>query len=86
MKCGHSLLYRKEAVALLKELGDRELVQPLMVIIQQRPPNRFQLKIRGSFNQLAIEIFLKNRGFSYEAKEDYLIIYRQYTVTMESQY
>jgi hypothetical protein len=74
--CGHSLLSRKEAVALLKELSDQELVQPLMVIIQQREPYGFQLKIKASFFQPEIEVFLKKRGFSYEAKEDYLIIYR----------
>jgi hypothetical protein len=76
MDCGHRLLYRKEAVALLKELGDKELVQPLMVIIQQRPPDRYQLKIKCDFYQPEIEEFLKKRGFSYETKEDYLIIYR----------
>ena len=32
-------VYRKEAVALLKELGDNQIVQPHMVIIQQRIPD-----------------------------------------------
>ncbi len=68
---------REEAVAILKELADKELVQPLMVIIQQRTPHNCQLKIRGNYDQSQIELFLKNRGFSYEANEDSLIIFKQ---------
>jgi len=66
---------RKEAIALLKELGNRDLVQPFLVIIEKRTRNEFQLKIKGSFNKTQIFSFLKSKGFSCEEKEDYLIIY-----------
>jgi len=69
-------LLRKEAVALLKELGNRDLVQPFFVIIEKRTRDKFQLKIKGSFNKTQIFSFLKSRGFSCEEKEDYLIIYK----------
>ena len=65
-----------EAVALLKELGDRELVQPFMVDIEHRTPDNHQLRIRGNYNRQDIEVFLKNRGFSYEENKDYLIIFK----------
>ena len=67
-------LDRKEAVAFLKELGDRELVQSIMVIIQQRPLDKCQLEIKGEYDPKQIEIFLKGRGFSYEENKDYLIV------------
>lgn len=69
-------MQRKEAVALLKELADKELIQPFMVVIQQRTPDNCQLKIKGNYEQSQIEIFLKNRGFSYEANKDNLIIFK----------
>lgn len=73
---GNVHLERKEAVALLKELGDERLLQPFMVIIQQRPPNGCQLQIKGLYDQKEIESFLKNRGFSYEEHLDYLLIFK----------
>jgi len=69
-------LLRQEAVALLKELGNRDLVQPFFVIIEKRTRDKFQLKIKGSFDKTQIFSFLKSRGFSCEDKEDYLIIYK----------
>ena len=67
---------RKEAVVLLKELGAEHLVQPLMVLVEQRNPNSCQLKIKGDYDRELIEEFLKNRGFSYEENKDYLIIFK----------
>lgn len=72
---GNPHLFRKEAVALLKELGERELVQPFMVIIEPRPNDKCQLKIKGNYDQQQIELFLKGKGFGYEASKDYLIIF-----------
>jgi len=39
---------RAEAVALLKELGEAELIQPSFVILEIRSPDIYQLRIRGS--------------------------------------
>lgn len=65
---------RPEAIALVKELGVEELIQPTLVIIQQRCPDRFQLKIKGNYNLKQIEVLLKNRKFLCEENENYLII------------
>ena len=65
---------RPEAVALVKELGVGELIQPTFVVIQQRCPDRFELKIKGSYDRKQIEILLKDRKFLYEENKDCLII------------
>jgi hypothetical protein len=70
-------LERKEAVALLKELGNQLFVSPRMVLIECRKVDGCQLKIRGEYSYEEIELFLKNRGYSYEINEDYLTISRQ---------
>lgn len=65
---------RKEAVALLKDLGDKFLVEPLMVVVEQKEANGFQLRIKGIDNRIEIEAFLKNKGFQFEDHTDYLLI------------
>jgi hypothetical protein len=69
-------LERREAVALLKELATEQLVQPRMVLVEPRKPNGNQLKIKGDYGHLLIEEFLRNRGFSLEANENFLIIFK----------
>jgi hypothetical protein len=64
---------RAEAVALLKELGSEQLIQPSFVLIEQRFPDIYQLKIKGNYNLQEIGIFLKTR-FLVEENENYLII------------
>ena len=67
---------REEAVALLKELGSVSLIQPSLVLIEKRKPDRYQLQIRGDYNRQLIGIFLKKRNFSVEMSNDYLIIFK----------
>jgi len=69
-------LDRKEAVALIKELGDRKLIQPTFVVIENRTPKKHQLKIKGDYDCQGIEVFLKNRGFTYTVNKDYLVIFK----------
>jgi hypothetical protein len=69
-------LERKEAVALLKELGDKEHFEPLVVLVEQRKTNSYQLKIKGDYDLQLVSEFLKNRGFSYEENENYLLIFK----------
>jgi len=64
---------RAEAVALLKELSSEQLIQPSLVLIEQRSSNIYQLKIKGNYNLQEIELVLKNR-FSAEEYENYLVI------------
>ncbi|MGA2681227.1 MAG: hypothetical protein ABSF44_05435 [Candidatus Bathyarchaeia archaeon] len=67
---------RKEAVALLKELGTEHLIQPTFVLIKQRTPDSHQLQIKGDYDREEIELLLKNRKFSLEENKDYLIIFK----------
>ena len=67
---------REEAAALLKELGTEHLVQPSLVLIEKRKPDRYQLQIRGDYNRQLIGIFLKKRHFSFEMSNDYLIVFK----------
>jgi hypothetical protein len=70
-------LQRKEAVALIKELDNNQLlVSPNMVIIENQKAGHYQIKIKGEYNYKEIEIFLKNREYSYKISNDYLIIYK----------
>jgi len=71
-----NLFDRKEAVALLRELGIEHLIQPSFVILKQRAPNSYQLEIKGEYDHEEIEVFLKKRNLSYEEKKDYLIIFK----------
>jgi hypothetical protein len=69
-------MQRKEAVALFTELVAKGYVQPDLVSIELIKPNKFQLKIRGDYNSKEFELFLKNKGFSYEENKGYLIIFK----------
>jgi hypothetical protein len=67
---------REEALALLKELGSVSLIQPSLVLIEQRKSDSYQLQIRGDYNRQLIGIFLKKRHFSLEMSNDYLIVFK----------
>ena len=71
---GNVHLDRKEAVALVKELGDRELIRPIFVMIDRAEPDRFNVKMKGDCDWKEIELFLKGRGYTFQQKSDYLII------------
>jgi hypothetical protein len=64
---------RAEAVALLKELSTEQLIQPSIVLIEQRCPDSYQLRIKGDYNLQEIGILLKNR-FSIEESKNCLTI------------
>jgi hypothetical protein len=66
-------LDRKEAIALLFELGTNQLVSPDLVILEQRKLDSYQLKIKGYYNIQDVGQFLKDK-FSFEVVKEYLII------------
>ena len=66
---------REDAVALLKELGTRQLIQPSLVLIEKRNNDSYQLKIKGNYYLESVEAFLSSRGFSYEENKEYLVIF-----------
>ncbi len=64
---------REEAVALLKELGSERLIQPSLVLLEQKCPDSYELKIKGDYNLQEIRVFLNNRFLTEEFK-NYLVI------------
>ena len=66
---------RKEAIALLCELGVNQLVSPVLVILEQGKLDRYQLKIKGNYNFREIGLFLKDRFFLKETN-NYLVIFK----------
>ena len=67
------IIKRAEAVALLKELCSERLIQPSLVLIDQRFPDIYQLRIKGDYDLQEIGIYL-NKRFLVEECENYLII------------
>lgn len=67
---------RKEAVALFSGLVAKGYIQPNLVLIEQRKPDKYQLKIKGNFDRSQIELFLNNTMFSIEENKNYLIIFK----------
>ena len=62
-----NILKRKEAVALLKELSAKQIIQPTFVLLEQRKPDSFELQIKGNFDFQGINQFVNNR---FTVKED----------------
>ena len=65
---------RREALTLLSELGTNQLICPNFVTLEQRKPNNYQIKIRGTYDFHEIRKFLENR-FSIEEIRNFLVIY-----------
>ncbi len=71
-------MQRYEAVALLKELDAEHLINPSLVLIEQRMPDRYELQIKGFYDLGLVTKFAKQ--FDLAVKEDitkgYLVIFR----------
>ena len=67
---------RKEAIALLSELGANQFVNPNLVLLEKREPDRYRLQIRGDYNRQSIVAFLRKRHLSFETSNDYLIVFK----------
>jgi hypothetical protein len=59
-------LNRKEAVSLFSELVANGLVTPSFVVIEQRKPDKHQLKIKGDYNFLLISAFVQSKKLMVE--------------------
>ncbi|MGD0644795.1 MAG: hypothetical protein ABSA75_07810 [Candidatus Bathyarchaeia archaeon] len=66
---------RTEAICLLKELVAEQLIQPSLVLIEQKSPDGYQLQIKGDYDFQQIEMFVKDR-FSLEESKGYLILFK----------
>ena len=67
---------QKRGAVILSELGANQLVNPNLVLIEQRSPDKNQLQIRGDFDHRRIELFLKKKHLLFEMKNDYLTIFK----------
>ncbi len=68
---------RNEAVALLKELGAENLLQPTVALIEQRKPDKYQLCVKGDYDRYQIESFLKKYTLEFEENaKGYLCIFK----------
>ena len=66
---------RKEAIALLVELGSSQLVNPDFVVLEETNPDAYQLKIKGNYNLQEIGSFLQDRFLLRESK-DFIVIFK----------
>ena len=75
---GGTLLDRLQAIAILKELVDYNLVEPSYLSTVQVKPNSFQIQIKCDYNMEEIEAFAKKHGLTItEDKErKYLVIFK----------
>lgn len=71
-------LDRLQAMAMLKELVAKNLVDPSYVHISERSPNHYQIQIKCDYDKQGIEAHAKKHGLTItEDKErKYLVIYK----------
>jgi RIO-like serine/threonine protein kinase len=65
---------QEEATVLLNELGANKLVNPKLVLIENKEPNGYQLQIRGDYDRYAIALFIRKRKLSCKMENNYLTI------------
>ena len=67
---------RKEAITLLSELSANQFLNPNLVLLEKKDPERYRLQIRGDYNRQSIVSFLRKRHLSFEMSNDYLIVFK----------
>ncbi len=74
-----ALLNRLEALAMLKDLVDNDLVEPSYVSMVQLDSKNYQIQIKCDYNKPKIEAHAKKHGLKItEDKErKYLVIFKQ---------
>ena len=75
-RCREKHVKKEDAIVLLNELGANNLVNPTLVLIESKEPDRYRLQIRGDFNRHAIALFIRKRELSCKIKNNYLTISR----------
>jgi len=65
---------KEEATVLLNELGANKLVNPKLVLIEHKEPDRYKLQIRGDYDRHAIALFIRKRKLSCKMNNNYLTI------------
>jgi len=65
---------RKEAIALLTELGSKQLVNPNLILVKKGEPDSYYLKIKGDYDPAQLDVFLKKKKLLSQQSDDYIII------------
>ena len=65
---------KEEATVLLNELVANKLVNPKLVLIEHKKPDRYRLQIRGDYDRHAIELFIRKRDLLCKMNNNYLTI------------
>ncbi len=70
---------RREAMTMLKELVDNDLVEHSYVSIGERIPSHFQIQIKCNYFRKELFEFAKKKGLTIEEdkKQEFLVIYRE---------
>ena len=70
---------RKEAMAMLKELVDNDLVEPTYVHISLRIPEHYQIQIKCNYNRNEICEFAKKKQLTIKEDKEkkFLVIYKE---------
>jgi hypothetical protein len=73
-----NLLNRLQAMAMLKELVDNNLVDPSYVSLGKRTPTNYQIQIKCDYNKKEIEAHAKKHGLTIEEDKEklYLLIFK----------
>ena len=66
---------KEEATVLLNELGANKLVNPKLVLIEQKEQDIYRLQIRGDYDRHAIALFVRKKDLSCKMNNDYLTIF-----------
>ena len=69
---------RLQAMAVLKELVDNDLVEPSFVSICESKPNHYQIQIKCDYNKAEIDAHAKKHSLTIEEDKErkYLVIYK----------
>ncbi len=67
---------RREAIALLSEFSANQFLNPNLVLLEKREPDRYRLQIRGDYNRQSIVACLRKKHLSSEMSNDYLIVFK----------
>ena len=69
---------REQAMAMLKELVAKDLVEPSYVHIFEKMPKHYQIQIKCNYNRDKIIEFAKNKQLTImeDKEQKYLVIYK----------
>ncbi len=78
MWAGRVNLDREQAMAMLKELVAKDLVEPSYVHIFEKMPKYYQIQIKCNYNRNKIIEFAKNKQLTImeDKEQKYLVIYK----------